>query len=218
MARVLITQSADWVGPALVQAFRTNGDEVIGDDGDLTSSEADKRLRQYGEVDVLVAHLAVAAPSTKVSDVTDDEWRAVFSRLVDPLPRLMRIFLPSMAQRKAGKVIVIGSAAPLRGLKRASTYSSARGAQVAYVRAVGTEVAAQNVQVNLIAPNFIDHPLYFPPDVQALEAFQQRLKSDVPAGRMGRPEELAAFAVFLASAQAGFFAGQTFPFSGGWAT
>jgi 2-keto-3-deoxy-L-fuconate dehydrogenase len=218
LQRVLITQSTDWLGPSLCAAFQANGDAVIADHGDLTTEDAEQRMSGYKDIDVLIAHLAVPAPHSKATDVTDTEWRNVFLRLVDPLPRLIRAILPGMLNRGAGRIIVIGSAAPLRGMKRASTYSAARGAQIAYVRAVGAEVAAQNVQVNLIAPNFIDHPMYFPQEVQASDAFQRRLKNDVPAGRMGKPEELVAFAVFLASGSAGFFSGQTFPISGGWAT
>ena len=56
----------------------------------------------------------------------------------------------------------MGSASALRGMKRRSTYSAARGAQLAYVQAVGVEVAPHNVQVNAIAQNFVDNPTYFP--------------------------------------------------------
>lgn len=214
--RVLITHSAVWLGPVLADSFRAQGAEVIADASALTPEDVVKISEQTASIDVLVAHLAIAAPQTRAAEVTDDEWRTVFGRMVDPLPRLMSLVLPSMIERRAGKIIVIGSAAAFRGIKRASTYSAARGAQVAYVRAVGAEVAAQNVQVNLIAPNFIDDPMYFPPEVQVLDTFKQRLKSEVPAGRMGTPEEVAAFAVFLASDNANFFSGQSFPISGGW--
>ena len=83
---------------------------------------------------------------------------------------------------------------------------------------IGAEVAASNVQVNLIAQNFVDNPMYYGPDVQALPAFQERLKREVPAGRLATPEEDALFAIFLASDEVSFFAGQSFPFSGGWVT
>jgi 2-keto-3-deoxy-L-fuconate dehydrogenase len=104
----------------------------------------------------------------------------------------------------------------LRGMKRASTYSEARGAQIAYVRAAGAEVAGHNIQINLIAQNFVENETYFPPEVQALESFQKRLKAEVPIGRLATPEEDAQFAVFLASSEVNFFIGQSFPFAGGW--
>jgi 2-keto-3-deoxy-L-fuconate dehydrogenase len=216
--RVLITQDQDFMGPALCQVFQEHGATVISDANPLLSTEAvDNLVKQAGQVDILIANLAIPAPSTPVVDVTDEEWREVFAYMVDPLPRLFRAVLPQMIERQAGKIVVMGSASALRGMKRASTYSAARGAQVSYVQAAGIEVAQHNVQINLIAQNFVDNPTYFPPDIQANEKFQERLKREVPAGRLATPEEDALFAVFLASSEVNFFIGQSFAFSGGWA-
>jgi 2-keto-3-deoxy-L-fuconate dehydrogenase len=101
-------------------------------------------------------------------------------------------------------------------MKRASTYSAARGAQLAYVQAVGVEVAPHNVQVNAIAQNFVDNPTYFPPSVQALPAFQDRLQREVPLGRLVGAREDAMFAAYLSSSAADCFVGQVFPVCGGW--
>jgi NAD(P)-dependent dehydrogenase (short-subunit alcohol dehydrogenase family) len=149
--------------------------------------------------------------------VDDDAWRRVFAALVDPLPRLARAVLPQMLERGAGKIVVMGSATALRGQKRTSTYAAARGAQLSWVRAVGVEVAPAGVHVNLIAQNFVENPTDYGPEVQALPAFQERLKREVPLGRLARPEKDALFAVFLASTEVEFFAGQALPFAGGWA-
>ncbi len=209
--RVYVTQIDEFMGPALVDAFRAHDAEVIGARG---ADEAE--LRAAGRVDVLVCNLGVPAPSTRAHEVEDAEWRSVFAGMVDPLPRLFRAVLPQMLERRAGKIVVMGSATALRGQKRTSTYAAARGAQLAYVRAVGAEVAAQNVQVNLIAQNFIENPMYYPPEVQALPAFQERLKREVPANRLGTAQEDALFAVFLASSEVSFITGQAIPFAGGW--
>jgi len=81
---------------------------------------------------------------------------------------------------------------------------------------VGVEVAPANVHVNLIAQNFVENPMYYGPEVQAMPAFQERLKREVPVGRLASPQEDALFAVFLASSEVNFFAGQSIPFAGGW--
>ena len=215
--RVLVTQADAFMGPALCEAFTEHRATVIADTRTLDSAAAgEAAVRDAGEVHVLIANLGVPAPSTRVTDVTDAEWRHVFAHMVDPMPGLFRAALGQMAARRAGKIVVMGSATALRGQKRTSTYSAARGAQVSYVRAVGAEVAPSNVQVNLIAQNFIENPMYYGPEVQALPAFQERLKREVPAGRLGTAREDALFAVFLASSEIGFFAGQSIPFSGGW--
>ena len=142
---------------------------------------------------------SIPAPSTPAPEISDSEWREVFAALVDPLFRLCRAVLPQMIERRAGKILVLGSASALRGMKRTSTYSAARGAQLAYVQAVGVEVARHNVQVNAIAQNFVDNPTYFPPEVQADPRFQDRLKREVPLGRLVAAREDAEFAAYLCS-------------------
>ena len=124
--------------------------------------------------------------------------------------------LPQMLARKAGRILLMGSAAALRGMKRCASYSAARGAQIAWVRAAGVELARQNIQLNAIAQNFVDNPTYFPPEVQANPAFQERLKREVPLGRLVSAREDALFAVYLCSSAADCFVGQVFPMCGGW--
>ena len=179
---------------------------------------AEALLAQTGPVDVLVANLAFHAPTTPATQVGEDEWRAAFAALVDPLPRLLRAAVPGMVARGGGKFLVIGSASALRGMKRASTYSAARGAQLAWVQAVGVELAPQQIRVNAIAQNFVDNPTYFPPEVQANPRFQERLAREVPLGRLVAAREDALFAAYLCSDAADCFVGQCFPVCGGWVT
>jgi 2-keto-3-deoxy-L-fuconate dehydrogenase len=211
--RILITQSDDFMGPALCEVFAEQGATVVASPDALAASEAAERIvRAAGRIDVLVANLALRAPSTPAAEVAEPEWRQVFSALVDPLPRLVREVAPDMIARRSGKILVIGSASALRGMKRASTYSAARGAQLAYVQAVGVELAPHNVQVNAIAQNFVD----FPPEVQANPRFQERLAREVPLGRLVSAREDALFAAYLCSSAADCFVGQVFPVCGGW--
>lgn len=215
--RVLITQATEFMGPALCAVFGEQGADVVGSARALTDPDAAEAVvRDAGRIDVLVANLALEAPSTPAAEVTDAEWRRVFAALVDPLPRLVCAAAPDMVARRSGKILVMGSAAALRGMKRASTYSAARGAQLAYVQAVGVELAPHNVQVNAIAQNFVDNPTYFPPEVQANPRFQERLAREVPLGRLVSAREDAQFAAYLCSSAADCFVGQVFPVCGGW--
>ncbi len=217
--RVLVTQSTEFMGPALCKAFAAHGAVVVADRRALAApGVAEDAVKAAGRVDVLIANLAIPAPNTRAHEVTDEEFRTVFAHLVDPLPRLLRSVLPQMIARGAGKIVVMGSATAFRGQKRTSSYAAARGAQAAYVRAVGAELAPANVHVNLIAQNFVENPTYYPPEVQALPAFQERLRREVPLGRLASEDEDALFAVFLAASEVNFFVGQSFPFSGGWVT
>lgn len=215
--RILVTQAAEFMGPALCKVLAEQGAEVIASAEQLSQAgAAESVVRDAGGFDVLVANLAFTAPSTPAAEVTDTEWREVFAALVDPLPRLVVAATKSMIERRSGKVLVIGSASALRGMKRASTYSAARGAQLAYVQAVGVELATYNVQVNAIAQNFVDNPTYFPPEVQANSRFQERLAREVPLGRLVSAHEDALFAAYLCSSAADCFVGQIFPVCGGW--
>lgn len=215
--RALITQSEDFMGPVLCQVFAEQGATVVASAEALSDPDAAARVvAAAGPIDILVANLAFTAPTTPAAEVGEAEWRDVFAALVDPLPRLMAAVAPGMLARRSGKVLVIGSASALRGMKRASTYSAARGAQLAYVQAVGVEWAPHGVQVNAIAQNFVDNPTYFPPEVQANPRFQERLAREVPLGRLVAAREDAQFAAYLCSSAADCFVGQVFPVCGGW--
>lgn len=215
--RALITHADAFMGPVLCDVFARHGATVIASTDPLLEADAPAAIvADAGHVDILVANLAMPAPTTAAMDVSEDEWNDTFAALVHPLSRLFRAVLPAMVERRSGKILVMGSASALRGMKRASTYSAARGAQLAYVQAVGVEVAPHNVQVNAIAQNFVDNPTYFPPDVQANPRFQERLRREVPLGRLVGAEEDAEFAAYLCSEPASCFVGQVFPVCGGW--
>ena len=216
--RVLVTQASAYMGPATIEVFGEEGADVIADDGDLGSASACQELvARCGRVDVLIANLASANYSgIEATDLAEEQWRTPFAMLVDPLHWLTQAVLPQMIERRAGKIVVYGSATALRGLKTVAAYSAARAAQVGYVQAVGVEVAPHNVQVNLIAQNYVENREYYPPSLMEKESFVKSLQRQVPAGRLGTAREDALFALFLASDESGFFAGQAFPFAGGW--
>ena len=217
--RVVVTQAADFMGPATVEVFQEEGAEVIADTRSLVTAEACRALiEESGPVDVLVANLASPNFSgTAVTDIADDDWRTPFERLVHPLHWLTQAVLPSMIERRQGKIVAYGSATALRGLKTLCAYSAARAAQVGYIQSVGVEAAPHNVQINLIAQNYVQSADYYPPQLMEKPSFVASLKRQVPVGRLGTPREDAMFALFLASDECGFMTGQAFPFAGGWA-
>ena len=217
--RILVTQANTFMGPKLCEVFADMGAEVITDNQLLTDPALPGEIiAAAGTIDVLVINLAVPAPFTKLDRVESQEWQSVFAALVDPLPRLVTAVLPQMMARQSGKILLMGSASALRGMKRASTYSAARGAQLAYVQAAGVEMAPQGIQINAIAQNFVDNPTYFSAETKANPAFQERLAREVPLGRLVSMDEDAQFAAYLCSDAADCFVGQVFPVSGGWAS
>lgn len=216
--RVLVTQSEDYMGPDTLALFAEHGADLIADNRDLREPGAVEMLiEEAGQIDVLVANLAAPAQLGKMAVEMDDEtWHEMFDRMVHPLHRLCRAVLPQMYQRQKGKIVVYGSATGLKALQGVSAYSAARSAQVGYVRTTGAEAARHNVQINLIAQNFVENPAYFPPEFVQSEEFKQFI-AQVPIGRLATGREDALFALFLASDESDFFIGQAIPFSGGWA-
>ena len=216
--RVLITQANDYMGPAISELLSEHGAEVIADTRDLTQAGAvESLIESVGDIDVLVANLAASAHlGLSVTETDDATWAKAFDVMVHPLHRLFRSVLPQMYQRGDGKIVVIGSATGLKALEGVVAYGAARHAQVGYVRAAGIEAARHNVQINLIAQNFVENPAYFPPEFTETDAFKQLLATHVPLGRLATAQEDALFALFLASDESDFFVGQAIPFSGGW--
>ena len=217
--RVLLTQADDYMGPITAEVFREHGAEVIADGRDLRPVDAAQRLvEDCGRVDVLVANLASPANAGTATETLDeDQWQRVFEVMVHPLHRLTRAVLPQMIKRRSGKIVVFGSATGIKGMAGVAAYSAARSAQVGYVRSVGIEVAPHNVQINLIAQNYVENEEYYPLKVRENPKFQEHLRTFVPAGRIATAREDALFALFLASDESDFFVGQAIPFSGGWA-
>ena len=216
--RVLVTQADDYMGPITLEVFAEHGAEVIADTSDLTDpARAAALIEETGHIDVLVANLAAPANlGIAAADMPEDTWQAMFDIMVHPLHRLTKAVLPQMVERQKGKILVYGSATGVKGMAGITAYSSARHAQVGYVRSTGAEIAAHNIQMNLIAQNFVENPVYFPPEFTQTPEFKELLKN-VPAGRLATAREDALFAVFLASDESDFFVGQAIPFSGGWA-
>lgn len=218
--RVLVTCVDKYMGQPIADAFIAEGADVIGDADPLATGEAvEALLQRAGEIDILIANFAEDPFRTRVGQIKDDEWHALFEAMVHPLMRIVRGVAPAWIERKRGKVIAVTSAAPLRGgLPGTSGYCAARGAQNAFVRSVGLELAPYNIQVNAIAQNYIRNERYFPDDLIQSEVFQQKVLPTIPTGKVADPEETAELALYLASDKCTHMVGQVIPWAGGWVT
>ena len=216
--RVLVTQADDYMGPATIELFTEEGAEVLAGHSDLTvAGRCSALIKEHGHIDVLVANLAspnfTGIPATELAD---EDWYCTFNMMVHPLHQLCQAVVPQMIERQAGKIVVFGSATALKGMPTVTAYSAARAAQAGYVRSLGVEIAKHNIQANLIAQNYVENPVYYPPELREKESFQKSLARQVPLGRLATAREDALFALFLASDESDFFVGQSIAFSGGW--
>lgn len=217
--RVLLTQASDYMGPAINTLFTQEGADVIQCEGHLNSQEAVSAvLEQAHGIDVLVANFAHKPLGAKLEKIADGDWQVLFDTMVTPLMQLVRGVTPIMKERGGGRIVAITSAAPLRGIAGFSAYCAARGAQNAFVRAAGLELAPSNIQFNAVAQNYVSNDEYYPPEQVASEKFQKHLRNNVPIGRIAEAQESAELALFLGSGASRFMVGQVVPFAGGWVT
>ena len=123
--RILVTHADRFMGPVLCGMVAQSGAELIASNDDLSSSgEVSQLIESAGQIDCLIANLAMPAPQTLATDVSDAEWSEVFKTMVDPLHWLTRAVLPQMIERRQGKILVMGSASALRGINKTSSFAS----------------------------------------------------------------------------------------------
>jgi NAD(P)-dependent dehydrogenase (short-subunit alcohol dehydrogenase family) len=139
--------------------------------------------------------------------------RATLEALVVRAFERTSAFVPDMKTRGSSMT----SAAPLRGLANYAMYVTARGAANSLAQTLAVELARHNIQVNAVAPNFIESPTYFPPSLMENPETRARILKNIPLGRLGRQEEAASLVAYLASPEADFLTGHVFPIAGGWA-
>ena len=138
-----------------------------------------------------------------------DDWHQVIDTTMNGFFYVTRRLLKHMMPRKrGGRIINIASLSGVKGLPGQANYSAAKAALIGATKALAQEVAARNVTVNAIAPGFFETDM-------TRDLPQEELKKQIPAGRFGRPDEVAALAAFLASDDAGYITGEVININGG---
>jgi NAD(P)-dependent dehydrogenase (short-subunit alcohol dehydrogenase family) len=171
----------------------------------------------HSRIDVLVNNDAFPAIRAPIEKAQLEDMRAGLEALVTAPFALSQAVVPQMKQRRSGKLLFVTSAAPLRGLPNYSMYATARGAANALAVSLARELAPFQIQVNAIAPNFVESPTYFPAKLLADPEAMKKITANIPLGRLAKPEEVAALIAFYASPRADFITGHVMPFAGGWA-
>jgi 2-dehydro-3-deoxy-D-gluconate 5-dehydrogenase len=170
--------------------------------------------RSLGGIDILVNNAGVAAPSGGVLKETAEVWDNTIETHLSACFLLSQLAAKSMVGRKSGgKIINLASMYSIFGSRLVPSYSAAKGAIVQLTKSLAIELAAHNIQVNAIAPGWIDT------DMTAgvrNSPMNDAILSRTPAGRWGKSEELIGAAVFLASRGADFVTGVTLPVDGGY--
>ncbi len=177
---------------------------------------ADLVREQLGRVTVLVNNAGVAN-LTLVADMSEEQWDRMLAVHAKGAFLCTRAFLRGMIEVGFGRIVNIASVAGLEGRANHAHYSAAKGAIIAFSKALAREVGTSGITVNVIAPGLIDTPILrtlgVPED--AVEEFKRALMQRTPVGRTGLPEDIAAAASYIASPEASFLTGQVLSPNGG---
>jgi meso-butanediol dehydrogenase/(S,S)-butanediol dehydrogenase/diacetyl reductase len=209
----LVAEAAQRVAKE-IEAANGRARAFAGDVSDARRVEAAVRfaVSEFGRLDVLVNNAAAVMPGA-LETLRDEDWRRTQAVTLDGVFFGMRAALPVMAAQGGGSIINISSGAAVAGEPGLGAYGAAKAAIVNLTKTAAVENAARGVRINTILPG----PIETPPLLAAVEATGGRAgwERQIPCGRLGRPEEMAAVALFLASDEASYVHGAAIIADGG---
>jgi 3-oxoacyl-[acyl-carrier protein] reductase len=181
-------------------------------DGAAVEALPKKAAEMMGGVDILVNNAGITRDQLFMR-MSDADWLAVLEVNLTSTMRLARGVLRGMMKARWGRIINISSIVGVTGNPGQANYAASKAGVIAMSKSLAAEVASRGITVNCVAPGFIATAM-----TEALTEEQQaRIAAQIPAGRMGTPEEIAAAVVYLASAEAAYVTGQTLHVNGGMA-
>ena len=170
----------------------------------------DNVLENFCQLDILICSAGVSHQGL-ISQIDENQWRRLFAVNVDGVHHCCRAVLPHMLERKSGSIVTVSSMWGQVGASCEAAYSAAKGAVIAYTKALAKELGPSNIRVNCVAPGVIDTEMNGHLTQDDLAA----LADETPLGRIGTPREAAAAIAFLASDEASFLTGQVVAPNGG---
>jgi 2-keto-3-deoxy-L-fuconate dehydrogenase len=177
-------------------------------------------IAQSGPLDILF-NCAGMVPAGTILDCTEEDWSHAFDLNCAAMFRTAKAALPGMLARGGGVIINMASvASSIKGVPNRFAYGTTKAAVIGLTKAIAADFVAQGIRCNAICPGTVDTPslherLHATGDYTAAwKAFVARQ----PMGRLGKPEEIAALALYLASEEAAYTTGQAYVIDGGWTT
>jgi 3-oxoacyl-[acyl-carrier protein] reductase len=176
-------------------------------------------IKHFGRLDILVANHGVwPAEDVAIDKMTDEQWRSTISINLDAVFGLVKHTVAQMKAQPqtgsaAGHIVLISSTSGQRGEAFHSDYSASKGALISMTKSLASELASAGIYVNSVAPGWVDTDMSKP----ALDDPKsgEEIRSKIPLGRVGTPEEIAAPILFLCTEYAGFITGEIFNVNGG---
>jgi 3-oxoacyl-[acyl-carrier protein] reductase len=181
---------------------------------DATAVEAlpKREAEAMGSVDILVNNAGITRDNLFMR-MSDEDWQAVIDINLTSTFRLCRGVLRPMMKARWGRIVNVTSIVGTTGNPGQGNYAAAKAGIAGMSKALAQEVASRGITVNCIAPGFVATAM----TDKLTEEQKARISAQIPAGRMGTPEEIAAAALYLASPEAGYVTGTTLHVNGGMA-
>ncbi len=223
IALELARQGATVIGTATSEAGAAGITDYLGADGlkgkgavlnvnDAAACDAliDEIVKTHGGIGVLVNNASITQDQLAMR-MKDEDWLAVIQTNLTSVFRLSRAVLRPMMKARQGRIINITSVVGSVGNPGQMNYSAAKAGVAGMTRSLAAEIGSRNVTVNCVAPGFIDTDM-----TKALSEEQHAsLKTQIPLGRLGQPEDIANAVAFLAGPQAAYITGTTLHVNGG---
>jgi 3-oxoacyl-[acyl-carrier protein] reductase len=202
---------AEQIGAALQQAG-VNGVGMALDVNDAAQVEAVLKqiTEQFGDITILVNNAGVTR-DTLLMRMKEDDWDAVLSTNLKSVFRLSQAVLRPMMKARYGRIINISSVVGHSGNAGQTNYAAAKAGMTGFTKSLAQEVGSRGITVNCVAPGFIDTDM----TRELAEEQRNRLLQQIPLGRLGQVEDIAAAVSFLASPAAGYISGETLHVNGG---
>ncbi|HXZ48305.1 MAG TPA: acetoacetyl-CoA reductase [Usitatibacter sp.] len=183
--------------------------------GDVTDFEAMGRMvreiaDEHGPVEILVNCAGITRDST-FRKMTPDQWRAVLATNLDSVFNVTRHVIDGMVEHGWGRIVNISSVNAVRGQFGQTNYAAAKAGILGFTKSLAQEVVKKGVTVNAISPGYVQTDM-----VMAIrEDVRQKIVSEIPAGRLAMPEEVADAVAFLVSEKAAYITGTNLSVNGG---
>jgi 3-oxoacyl-[acyl-carrier protein] reductase len=195
-----------------LQAFdpRNRGFELDVSDDASVAAFMERVNAECGAPTILVNNAGITRDNLLLR-MSPDEWESVISTNLGSIYRLSKAVLKGMVKARQGRIINIGSVVGITGNPGQANYAAAKAGILGFSKSLAREVASRNITVNTIAPGFIESDM-----TRALSAVQVKALTDrIPSGTLGKPEDVAAAVVFLASDAGRYITGETLSVNGG---